>query len=655
MIASLAVAFSLIAFAPTDVPGSGLPERPFVHPLFSDHAILQRDCPVPVWGWTEPGARVRVSFAGQWVETTAAESGRWLVKLGPYPAGGPHTLTITGPKTVEVTDLLVGDVWICSGQSNMEWPVNRSDRAEAEIAAANHPTIRLFTVPKKAAVSPQVTVDASWEVCSPRTIGEFSAVGYFFGREIAQEVKVPVGLIDSSWGGTIAEAWIAAESIEKIGDFDQALAQVQASKDAPAQTPGRYERLIATWWKENDPGIGAKTPWSSPLLDTADWKSMDLPGNWEARGLPDFDGIVWFRREVILPADWEGKPVTLKLGAIDDRDTTYLNDAEVGHKDDWNASRDYKTRAGVARAGRNVIAVRVFDKQGPGGFTGPADKMTIALTEAKDAEPIRLAGPWSYQIAAKLDDISTPPERDETNPNRVTVLYNGMIAPLVPLAIKGSLWYQGESNASRAAQYRRVLPELIRDWRGHFAVGDFPFLIVQLANYGKRADQPGRSDWAELREAQYLTTKAVPNAQVALAIDIGEADEIHPTNKQEVGRRLALDALATVYGRPVEYSGPTFRAIEVHDHSVRISFDHVGTGLKTRDGGKLAGFAIAAQDGQFQWADAVIDGNGVVISSTEVDRPVAVRYAWANNPACNLENSAGLPAVPFRTDRPEPE
>ena len=654
MIASLAMALSLLAAGFADDPAPKPPALPYLHPLFTDHSVLQRDVPVPIWGWTDPGARVKVGLAGQSVETTANDAGKWLVKLGPYPAGGPHTLSVTGPKAVEVTDLLVGDVWICSGQSNMEWPVKESNRGAEEVEAANYPTIRLFTVPHVTATTPQSTVDAHWDVCTPGTIGDFSAVGYFFGRELAREINVPIGLIDSSWGGTIAEAWIAAGSVAKLGDFDEALAKIRESATAGPIKAGRYDQMLATWWKENDPGSSAKDPWSAPNFDATAWKSMELPGNWEDRDLKDFDGIVWFRREVTLPESWDGKAATLQLGAIDDFDTTFVNGVEVGHRDVWSQQRNYKVKPGVFHPGRNVIAVRVFDKQGLGGFTGPAENMRLAVTQDGQVEPFSLTGAWQYQIAAKLEDVSSPPEQDDSNPNRVTVLHNAMIAPLVPSAIKGALWYQGESNATRPAQYRRVLPELIRDWRGQFGVGEFPFLIVQLANYQKRLDQPAKSDWAELREAQFLTTKAVPNAQVALAIDIGEANDIHPRNKQEVGRRLALDALATVYGKTVEFSGPTFKAMEVHDNSVRISFDHVAGGLKTRGGGKLEGFAIAAKDGNFQWADAVIDGNGIVVSSTEVDKPVAVRYAWADNPACNLENSAGLPAVPFRTDPPEP-
>ena len=654
MIASLALTLSLLTGVLADDPPQAKPAMPYLHPLFTDHAVLQRDVPLPVWGWTEPGARVKVGFLGQSVETTADESGKWLVKLGPYPAGGPHTLTVTGPQTVEVSDIKLGDVWICSGQSNMEFEVRQADRSAEEIAAADRPNIRLFTVPKVATVEPQATVQAEWEVCSPLTVARFSAVGYFFGREVEGEIKVPIGLIDSSWGGTIAEAWISAGSVAKIGDFDKALAQIEEQRDSPSHQRTPYAQRLARWWKENDPGIGGQTPWSDPSFDSTDWKSMDLPGLWEGRGLPDFNGIVWFRREVTLPAAWDGKPVQVSLGAVDDYDTTFLNGKEIGHQEDWNALRRYNVNAGVAKAGKNVIAVRVFDRQGAGGFSGAPADLKVTLAGATDAEPISLAGPWSYKVGAKLADLSSPPDQGGDNPNRVTVLYNGMIAPLEPFAIKGALWYQGESNEARPAQYRRILPELIRDWRAKFAVGDFPFLIVQLANFRKRLTRPAPSDWAELREAQYLTTKAVPNAQVALAIDIGEADDVHPTNKQEVGHRLSLDALATVYGKDIEYSGPTFRGMEVHANSIRLSFDHAD-GLMVQGGGKLEGFAIAGQDGKFEWADAVVDGDGVVVSSTLVDLPVAVRYAWANNPACNLANKAGLPAVPFRTDPPKPE
>ncbi|WP_435007305.1 sialate O-acetylesterase [Tundrisphaera lichenicola] len=649
MIGSFTLALALLA-GPGAEEGQG---RPFLHPLFTDHVVLQRDAPLPIWGWAEPGSRIKVALAGQSVETTADDQGKWLVKFGPYPAGGPHTLSVSGPKTVEIRDILVGDVWICSGQSNMEWPVNRADRPEQEIAAADHPRIRLFTVPKKISLEPQVTVDASWEVCSPETVGEFSAVGYFFGKDLERELNVPIGLIDSSWGGTIAEAWVSDESLTPMGDFDSALGQIrQALAEEKGKTPLKFEEAMAAWWKKNDPGSSEDPNWSDLKFDAKGWQSMELPGHWEEKGLPDFDGIAWFRKEFELPEGWADKELTLSLGAIDDRDTTWINGVEVGHMNQFNSKRDYKVPAGVAKASRNVIAVRVLDTSGQGGFAGSKEDMKLTIAGEDNAEPISLAGPWSYKASTPLGELSTPPESENSNPNRVTVLYNGMIAPLKPFPIKGAIWYQGESNAGRPAQYRKLLPTLIRDWREKFGVGEFPFLIVQLANYMKRQPQPANSNWAELREAQYLTTKVLPRAGVALAIDIGDATDIHPTNKQEVGRRLALDALAIGHGKDVEFSGPVFKSLEIQGNKARLSFDHVGAGLVAAGGDKLEGFAIAGEDGQYHWADATIDGDTVVVSSTEVEHPKTVRYAWADNPACNLYNQDGLPAVPFRSDPP---
>ncbi len=650
MTATLMLALGLLAGAKAEEG----PDRPFLHPLFSDHAVLQRDVPVPFRGWAEPGQRVKVALAGQSVETTADDKGRWVARLGPYPAGGPHVATVTGPgKAVEVKDLLIGDVWLCSGQSNMEWPLHRSDRGKEEVAAADHPRLRLLTVPQKTAFEPMATFEAAWDVCQPATAPDFSAVGYFFGRELRRELDVPIGLIDSTWGGTVAEAWTGAEALKALGGFDKALARVEAEKAERARPPVRFEQAMAAWWKKNDPGSADQPTWADPKFEPAGWKSMELPGKWEDRGLPDFDGIAWFRKDVEIPEAWAGKELTLTLGAIDDRDTTFVNGVEVGHMERWDARRKYAIPAELVKPGRMVIAVRVLDGQGEGGFAGPEGEMKLAPKGVDAAEPISLAGPWAFKDAARAADLTSPPEPNGQNPNVVAALSNGMIAPLTSFPIKGVIWYQGEGNAGRPAQYRRLLPALIRDWRARFDSGDFPFLIVQLANFMERKPQPGDSGWAELREAQYLAIKAVPNAALALAIDIGDAKDIHPTNKQEVGRRLALAALALTYGKPVESSGPVFKSMEIQGDAIRLNFDHVGGGLVARGGGtRLEGFAVAGEDGKFAWADATIDGETVVVTAPEIAKPIKVRYAWADNPACNLENKAGLPAVPFRTDPP---
>jgi sialate O-acetylesterase len=648
MITSMLAALALLV-AGQDREGQG---RPFLHPLLTDHVVLQRDQPIPIWGWSEPGQRIKVVLAGQSVETTVGDDGRWLVRLGPYPAGGPHVIQVTGPKTVEVRDVLVGDVWLCSGQSNMEWSVASSNRPEQEIAAANYPRIRLFSVPRKLALEPQQTIDAHWDVCSPETVGGFSAVGYFFGRELERDLAVPIGLINASWGGTVAEAWTSEKSLGTLGDFSKALTALREERGEPDKAPIKFADAMAAWWKKNDPGSSDPPGWADPKFDATGWKTMDLPGTWDDKGLKYFDGILWYRRSFELPESWKDKELVVELGPIDDRDTTFLNGVEIGHMETWNAPRRYKIAAGVARAGQNLIAVRVLDTASLGGFAGGKDDLKIMPSGETNEPAVSLAGPWQYREAASLSNLSAPPDPAMSNPNKVTVLYNGLIAPLLPFPIKGAIWYQGESNTGRAEQYRRLLPTMIRDWRESFGVGEFPFYIVQLANYMQTSVEPGESAWAELREAQSLTTRKLPHVGITLTIDIGEANDIHPRNKQEVGRRLALAALAQTYGKDVEFSGPSFRSFEVKDGAIRLAFDHVGAGLVAR-GGKLESFAIAGEDGKFVWADAVIDGDTVVVRSPNVPTPKKVRYDWADNPVGNLYNQAGLPAMPFRTDPPE--
>jgi sialate O-acetylesterase len=455
------------------------PPRPFVHPLFSDHAVLQRDVQLPVWGWTELGQTVHVALGGKTAEATADADGRWQATVGPFAAGGPYVLEVSGPRKLTVNDVLIGDVWICSGQSNMEMGIANCN-AQADIDAAGIPQLRLLTVPRLVAGKPVPVASVAWLPSSPTNVkkgiwGGFSAAGFYFGRELHKELKIPIGLIHTSWGGTLAEAWTSEEGLKPLADFQ-----------------GRLKQLHA--------GLRAE-----------------------------------------------------------------------------------------------------------------------------------------------------PPRFNAGDPNVSTVLYNGMIAPLVPLAIKGAIWYQGESNAGRAWQYRTLLPAMIQDWRAHFGVGDFPFYIVQLAAWQQSANQPRENDWAELREAQALTAQKLPNCGLAVAIDIGDAGDIHPKDKLDVGRRLALCALANAYGKPIEWSGPWYKSMEAAGKAIRLHFAHVGDGLVAK-GDKLQGFAVAGEDRKFVWAEAAIEGDTVLVSSPKVAHPVAVRYAWDINPVCNLFNQEGLPAVPFRTD-----
>jgi sialate O-acetylesterase len=614
--------------------------------VFSDHGVLQRGQPLPVWGWAEPGAAITATLAGQTQTAVAAADGRWQVAfaaLQPGPAAVDLVVT-SGAAKVGASDLLVGEVWICSGQSNMGLPTSAAQHATAEIAAATHPRIRLLHVGNISSATPVADIAQTWTVCSPETVGSFSAVGYFFGRDLHQAFDVPIGLIESDWGGTPAESWtsypVLAADPQLAGlarFYDAALAGYPAAKAA-------YDEAVA---KGRAPTEHAdETGWEKPDLDTAAWKPMEQPRRFEDAGLV-IDGVVWFRRTVEIPAAVAGRDLVLTLGPIDDSDRTAWDGEPVGETAGWNVDRSYAIPARLATAGRHVIAVRVLDTGGFGGIWGRPEQ--LALKPAAGGEAIGLAGTWLYRVA---EAIPSPPAAPmgPGHPWLPSGLRNGMITPLIPYAIRGVIWYQGESNANRAWQYRTLLPALIRDWRSAWGQGDFPFYIVQLANFTPAPAEPGESDWAELRDAQLNTLRTVPATGLASAIDIGDAKDIHPTDKQEVGRRLSLWAIAAADGGKTECSGPLYAGATVEGSRVRVRFDHLGGGLVAK-GGPLTRFAIAGADRTWVWADAVIDGDTVVVSSPAVPAPVAVRYAWANNPAgCNLVNRAGLPASPFRSD-----
>ncbi len=622
--------------------------------IFGDHMVLQRNMPVPIWGWAPPGEEVVVRLGKIQVKAKAGEDGRWKVQLPPQPAGGPHELVVaTKTEQVRFCDVLFGEVWLCSGQSNMEWPVAAAMNPEREIAAANFPQMRFFIVEKVTSLEPLSDCKGRWEVVSPATVGRFSAVGYFFGREVHQRLKVPVGLIGSYWGGTPAEAWTPKEGLHEP-QLAHLLARVPKPEDLP-KLQEKYERALAEWREKallRDLGNqGEPQGWARPDFDDSDWAAMPLPQPWERHPDMQIDGAVWFRKKVVLPESWVGKDLLLSLGPVDDHDVTYFNGERIGATgaetpSSWTVPRQYRVPGRLVRAGENVIAVRVFDVWGYGGFTGTSEQMRLALTDGNGS--LSLAGEWKFKVefARPANQVPQQPQ-PPINQWTPTALFNGMIAPLVPYAIRGVIWYQGESNVGRAREYQRLFPALIRSWRQAWGQGDFPFLFVQLANYLPRRPEPTESAWAELREAQLMTFLTVPKTGMAVAIDIGEADDIHPRNKQDVGKRLALAALAIAYGQKVVYSGPIFRSLRVEGNRVRLFFDHVGSGLMAK-GDKLVGFAIAGEDKKFVWANARIEGNTVVVWSEKVLRPVEVRYGWADNPECNLYNREGLPASPFR-------
>ena len=631
--------------------------------LISDQMVLQQGRKIRLWGTAQPGEKVTVSFAGETATTEAGADSRWQVHLGPYKAGGPYILKITGKNRLTFHNVLVGEVWVCSGQSNMEWPLMKAAHGVAETAQANHPQIRLFTVKRNTAIEPRDDVEGHWSVCSPKTAGEFSAVGYFFGRELHQKIKTPIGLIHTSWGGTPAEAWTSHSALAShpelkamADSYDKALANLPQAKR-------EYEQKWADWERQNfyqDSGNkGFAMGFAKLNLTGETWQKMELPQYWERTGL-DVDGSIWFRKEVDIPKSWAGKDLFLRLGAIDDFDTTYFNEVKVGSTGGETPNyyahpRKYKIPASIIRPGRNIIAVRVFDHFASGGFGAEPGEMSLSIGDTRGAPAISLDGLWDYKIEQafapkKIDFREAPAAPPGTgNSSTPSVLYNGMVAPLVPYTMRGVIWYQGESNVGRAGQYKELFPTMIRDWRRAWGQGDFPFLFVQLANYLKTKPEPGESGWAELREAQLMTLKE-PQMAMAVAIDVGEATDIHPRNKKDVGHRLALAALAKVYGQDLEFSGPIYDSFQVEKNKIRLSFKHAESGLMTKNGEEVKGFAIAGADRRFVWAKGKIEKDTVVVWSDEIAHPVAVRYAWADNPVCNLYNGAGLPASPFRTD-----
>lgn len=653
---------SLVPVAP--VAAAELAEaRPLLSPLFSDAAVLQRSKPIAVWGWAASGTQVTVELAGapgaKPLTVSAAVDGRWQAAIGPFPAGGPYELRATGGgRSAIAHDVLIGDVWICSGQSNMEMAVKDAANAQAEQQAATWPQIRQLRIERTSASVPQDVVNCAWKPATAANVLEFSATAYFLARELHQSLQVPIGVVHSSWGGTCIEYWLSTTALAAVPGREREAALIQdLTRRAAAQraaTGKEYPELIAAWYAANDPGTAARPAWSDEAYDDHAWNDVRLPALFEQSRFvaPAFDGTIWIRRTVTLPAEAAGKAAVLNLGGIDDFDTTWINGREVGSSELSCQPRRYEVPAGILRAGDNRIAIRITDTGGAGGINGGPESLTLT---PQGGAPASLAGSWRLHTGADLATV--PPLPVRLGPGIWPgALGNGMIAPLVPLSVAGFVWYQGESNAAGGHQYRDLLQGLIGDWRGRFAQGELPFLIVSLANYRARAEQPGESNWADLREDQALVARTVPHCGLALAIDCGDARDIHPKDKQTVGRRLALAARAIAAGEPVEWSGPWYREQVVEGAAIRLRFAHLGGGLtaagglSTADAKPLTGFAIAGDDRVFTWAEARIDGDSVVVSSPQVAKPVAVRYAWADNPACNLANQAGLPAVPFRTD-----
>ena len=654
-------------------------ERPplTVKAVFGSNMVLQRGVPLVFNGTAEPERPVIVRVGESGSAAITGPDGNWAVTLEALPAMGPVDVLVSDVRSlITFTNVMVGDVFICSGQSNMEWPLKRAMNAVEEIAAADLPGIRYRRVARRMSTEPLADISsADWQVVSPDTAGDMSGVAFFFARELHAEKDVAIGIVDATWGGTPAEAWTSRKALaaapglqHMVEEFDMALRSyprdLRRYERREERIQREYQRAFEAWYERQDlldPGM--TDGWSAVDFDDNTWREIDLPQIWRGTRHGRARTIKWVRRAIDLPNDMTGQDLLLSMGGIDDEDITYFNGHVIGRtgretENHWKMPRIYRVSADIVQSGRNVIAVRVYDFGTTGGFVGQPEQLRLSVAD-NDELSIPLAGEWRSKVGVYSDPAAHP--RKEIRPRdpaaysrSPALLFNGMINPLAGLPVCGVLWYQGESNVGRAAEYRRLFPALINDWRSHWDDSALPFIWVQLANYRHPVEQPGESDWAELREAQAMAL-ALTNTAMAVAIDIGEAEVIHPGNKQDVGRRLALAARHVVYGENIVYSGPVYQNHEVREGEIVVAFRHVADGLVARDG-TLRGFAVAGEDGVFVNANARIDGERVIAGSPDVPRPVHLRYAWADNPAgCNLYNSAGLPAVPFRTDRPDAE
>jgi len=618
--------------------------------LIGDGMVLQRDIRVKIWGWTSPDAQVILNFKGIRYQAKANAKGEWEILLPKLREGGPYTLKImSAGDSVEIKDVLVGDVWVCSGQSNMELPMEVVRPIyEDEIANCEKDFIRHFYVPQNYNfVKPQEDLPfGCWVKTNSQTVLKFSAVAYFFAKELYNKYKVPIGLINSSLGGSPAEAWLSEEALKEFPHYYEEAVKFKDSS-LIKRIESEDNARIRAWYEElQNKDLGYKDTlgcWKDPNLDVSNWSIMKIPGYWAGTELGDVNGVVWFRKDVDLPAEVSDKPAKLILGRIVDADSVFINGCFIGTTSYQYPPRRYDVPKNVLKPGKNVIVVKVINNTGKGGFV--LDKPYELIVEGAKFD---LKGEWRYKLGAVMQPLQ-PPTFIRWKP---LGLYNAMINPLIKYKIKGVIWYQGESNVSRAEEYRKLFPALIQDWRNKWQQGNFPFLFVQLANFLEAKDQPCESDWALLREAQLMTFLNVPNTGMAVTIDIGEWNDIHPLNKKDVGKRLALAAQRIAYGdKTVVYSGPIFKSMKIKGNKIILSFDHTGSGLVSKNG-ELKQFAVAGEDGKFVWAKAIIQNNKVVVWSDGITKPVAVRYAWADNPeGANLYNKEGLPASPFRAGK----
>ena len=616
--------------------------------LIRDSMVLQREVPLKIWGWASPGEKVDVNFNDKKATIVAGPDGKWLTKLPAMKAGGPYDMLIKGKNTIVLKDILIGDVWLCAGQSNMVHQMRLHNITYAdEIASANYPKIRQYWVPTATSLTgpSEDLLPGNWKSANPKDINDFSVVAYFFAKQIFAKYGIPIGIINASVGGTSIESWTSEEGLKDIGGLREIIIR---NKDT-AYVNGVNRKTFSNQLKKTistDKGLNGNIKWYDPEYLPKGWMNINIPGYWEDQGIRDLDGVVWYRRVFNVPAAMVGIPAVIHMGRIVDADRFYVNGRQVGSTGYQYPQRRYHLAPGVLKAGKNIFVIRVENSAGKGGFVPDKPYFIEAGNQSID-----LKGDWQY----KVGEVYTPAVKggsyaisEQAQP---TALYNAMIAPLTNYGLKGVLWYQGESNVGNALAYKKLLPSMINDWRSQFSRSDLPFFYVQLPNHGDMRYQPAESGLALVREAALQTLK-VPFTGMAVTIDLGEWNDIHPDNKKDVGERLALIARHFTYGeKSLVYSGPIFQSSKITGNEIVISFNHVGSGLVAIDGEPLSQFEIAGEDKKFVWASAKIENDKVVVWSDQIGRPKYVRYAWADNPVGpNLYNLEKLPASPFRTD-----
>jgi sialate O-acetylesterase len=643
---SAALASFLCFCVPAAVQAAVVPNS-----LFSDNVVLQEGQKIPVFGTADNGDRVTVSLGADKAVTTAA-GGKWIAYLPPQKAGGPFTLTVSGPSnTVTVNNVLIGEVWICSGQSNMGFNLNSASNGKETIAASADPMLRLFHTPNSTSDAPQSDVHGKWSIAGPANTPGFSAVGYFFGRDLRKALGVPVGMIETDWGGTPAQAWTSADALLKMPDFAAVLPALQAKW----QTLPSLAQQQDDWFKANDPGMTGTSD-ADPALDTTSWIPISLPGSFVQGQVPQAFGVKWIRKSVALPSELTGKDISVHVGNVGaDSWSVFVNGTQLAPEKGFVAPAD------LWKPGANVIAIRINCMYCAGGIFGDSSLFKLSAAGAQD---VPISGSW-----LELTTL-TPPKCQSMPTARFsqydpTTLYNGMVAPLIPFGVKGAIWYQGESNAGNSVQYRTLLATMIDDWRSRWSAGGgasatFPFYIVQLAPFMKVVDGPENGGWPMLREAQRQIALNVPNTGIAVITDVGDPTTVHPTRKEPVGERLSLLAQALTYHQPgVECYGPVYSGMSINGASVTLHFTHCDGGLVMKNGDpiipeesstQITGFTMAGADGKYFKATAQITGTNVVVTSQDVPQPKSVRYGWNNYPLVNLYNKAGLPASPFQTD-----